>query len=617
MTIDQESNKSEGDKILSGLLGSETRAKILKILILNKEKSFRLSELTKKTKMDISGVHREISNLVSLNILKANKQTKKPEYRINKNQALFNGLLELFKKADSLSKKYFLFEEMPAGYPAVVADFMNVNVTNNYLKSKRINSRLSKTLSIYEYPKLEFFFYYKEFNKISKEVLEKLTNNPHFGTEDIEEAIKLSKKLSELADEIEEQNYAKFSNKEILRLLKKYHETYEEVHRRGWIANSSDMPDMLFTKHLLFILEEKIRKKGSLINGKNAFSKLTTPTEDSFIQVEYKQLLEILVEINSDKETKNIFKNLEPRHILTEIRGKFIGNKIEKHAHDYGWVGYGIIGPNWDETYFIGILSSLIKQNKDPKKLKEEIKRDRENLIKEQEKITKSIELDKNEQALFEVARGFVFTKGLRKDSMFKFFSRMELFYKEISRRLHVSLTDIRFCFPHEFDQLFSQDPKFIKTLHERQKFSICESSGPYESDLYLNGQAAKNYLEKLPFEEEESTQVSGLDGTCACPGRIRGKVKIINTPDQMEKMEKGDILVSIATSPDLVIAMKKAGAIVTDMGGITSHAAIVSRELNIPCVVGTKIATKALKDNMLVDVDATHGTAKILEDKK
>ena len=81
-----------------------------------------------------------------------------------------------------------------------------------------------------------------------------------------------------------------------------------------------------------------------------------------------------------------------------------------------------------------------------------------------------------------------------------------------------------------------------------------------------------------------------------------------------MNKMNKGDILVSIATDPDIVPAMKKAAAIVTEQGGVTSHAAIVSRELRIPCVIGTKIATKVLKDNDLVEVDATKGIIKILK---
>ncbi len=78
--------------------------------------------------------------------------------------------------------------------------------------------------------------------------------------------------------------------------------------------------------------------------------------------------------------------------------------------------------------------------------------------------------------------------------------------------------------------------------------------------------------------------------------------------------MQKGDILVSIATDPDIVPAMKKAAAIVTEQGGVTSHAAIVSRELGTPCVIGTKIATKVFKDGDLVEVDAVKGIVKLIK---
>ena len=96
--------------------------------------------------------------------------------------------------------------------------------------------------------------------------------------------------------------------------------------------------------------------------------------------------------------------------------------------------------------------------------------------------------------------------------------------------------------------------------------------------------------------------------------GHAKGRVKIVIRPSDMGKMNKGDILVSIATDPDIVSAMKKAAAIVTEQGGVTSHAAIVSRELGIPCVIGTKIATKVLHDGDLVEVDATKGIIKVLK---
>lgn len=98
------------------------------------------------------------------------------------------------------------------------------------------------------------------------------------------------------------------------------------------------------------------------------------------------------------------------------------------------------------------------------------------------------------------------------------------------------------------------------------------------------------------------------LQGMSASPGKARGKVKIILDPSEIGKMEKGDILVTAMTNPLFVPAMEKAAAIVTDEGGITCHAAIVSRELGIPCVVATKRATEVLKDGMEITVDGTEG---------
>ncbi len=81
----------------------------------------------------------------------------------------------------------------------------------------------------------------------------------------------------------------------------------------------------------------------------------------------------------------------------------------------------------------------------------------------------------------------------------------------------------------------------------------------------------------------------------------------VVNKED-VDKVKEGDILISPATNPDLIIAMKKAAAFVTDRGGITSHAAIVARELKKPCIVGAGNATKILKDGDLIEVDAGEG---------
>ncbi len=123
---------------------------------------------------------------------------------------------------------------------------------------------------------------------------------------------------------------------------------------------------------------------------------------------------------------------------------------------------------------------------------------------------------------------------------------------------------------------------------------------------------AAEKKESSAPAEESEGVSIDKAEelvrGLPASPGLSIGPVKIIRSKDELPKVQVGDVLVTKMTSPDYVPAMKKAVAIVTDEGGMTSHAAIVSRELGIPCIVGTREATKKLEDGEKITVDATHG---------
>jgi phosphohistidine swiveling domain-containing protein len=107
---------------------------------------------------------------------------------------------------------------------------------------------------------------------------------------------------------------------------------------------------------------------------------------------------------------------------------------------------------------------------------------------------------------------------------------------------------------------------------------------------------------------------VKEVKGVVASKGIVNGRVKVILDPkNEAEKFEKGDILVTSMTRPEFLPLMSLAGAFVTDEGGISSHAAIVARELKKPCIIGTKNGTRVLKDGDMVEVDANNGIVKIL----
>jgi pyruvate,water dikinase len=109
-------------------------------------------------------------------------------------------------------------------------------------------------------------------------------------------------------------------------------------------------------------------------------------------------------------------------------------------------------------------------------------------------------------------------------------------------------------------------------------------------------------------------TSVLEIRGFVASVGHAKGTVKVIQTIEDASKLQVGDVLVISMTRPEHTIFMKKSAAIITDDGGITSHAAIVSRELGKPCIIGTKIATQVLKDGDEVEVDANKGIVKVFK---
>ncbi len=163
---------------------------------------------------------------------------------------------------------------------------------------------------------------------------------------------------------------------------------------------------------------------------------------------------------------------------------------------------------------------------------------------------------------------------------------------------------------------------ELIGLLQGKEMTNIPNRSGHVIRGLFsrykdILGKPAEKIHKQLEHIEVGLKEFSGNIGS---KGLYTGTVKIIhfsvdtNFVAEIKAMKKGQVLVSSSTGPEMILACKKAGAIITDEGGIISHAAVISREIGIPSIIDTKIATKVLKDGDMVEVNANVGVVKILK---
>lgn len=132
-----------------------------------------------------------------------------------------------------------------------------------------------------------------------------------------------------------------------------------------------------------------------------------------------------------------------------------------------------------------------------------------------------------------------------------------------------------------------------------------------------ITGQTFREFCDSHDLEcptIETPNSITELVGTPVYAGKVRGKVKIVRNLRDAGIFDKGDVLVTIMTNVNYLSAMKRAKALVTDEGGVTSHAAIVAREFKIPTVTATKVATQVLKDGDLIEVDGEKGVVTVLK---
>ncbi len=197
----------------------------------------------------------------------------------------------------------------------------------------------------------------------------------------------------------------------------------------------------------------------------------------------------------------------------------------------------------------------------------------------------------------------------LKKVMMQQAFYYVNILLSQIGKQFGASFSDMQWYTPIEVENLLAHriQPLPQRLITTRKKCCILEVT--QRSTRVLVGPRAQTLIRSI--EGRLNTKAKIITGIVGNAGVVSGTVRVILNPRLVKKLKKGTILVTGMTTPDFIPLMRVAAAIVTDEGGVTCHAAIVARELGIPCVIGAKIATKLLKDGDRVEVDATRGIVK------
>jgi len=267
-----------------------------------------------------------------------------------------------------------------------------------------------------------------------------------------------------------------------------------------------------------------------------------------------------------------------------------------------------MIGDPWTMKDFFIRLSQV----SDPKHMIKDHVGKKSKDKKEYKKLIKRFNFSSKTVDIIRAVKEYTYLRTYKKDVTTLGDFRMRSLLKEIGKRFGFSFDEIIYHSVGEICELLSDGSKLKKAIiKERfEDFAIIMDG---KNEKVISGNDLKDYKQTWG-EELVKKDVIEIQGEIASKGCGKGKVRVIVDRRLISSFQKGEVLVTTMTTPDFVPAMRKSVAIVTDEGGILCHAAIISRELGKPCIIGTEVATKILKTGDLVEVDAADGIVKILK---
>lgn len=390
--------------------------------------------------------------------------------------------------------------------------------------------------------------------------------------------------LNATAKTIQKKEFSKCSNRELKQLFSYFVESYQNA--SCFLAIFPAIGNRIEK-----LIAEKLKEKNIL---EEKVYLLTFPKKENEAAKERRELLKIATEIKK-RDVRNIEKDT------------YVQEKIKKHIREFSWLGLRwFLGKPVNKEEIIERLKYLSTSN--PEKELKEIKKRKNQLESEAKKILSVI--DKETKAFVALAQEYVYLRTYRTDMINKASGRLYPFFTDIARRLGFSYQEVIYLLPEEINKGLEGKHINKKLIKERKK----GFASLYINDRYslITGSELAAFKKREGIMEKETGETE-LKGMVACKGKAKGIVKVVLSMDEISKVEQGDILVAVMTFPAYIPAMEKAAAFVTNEGGILCHAAIVAREMNRPCIIGTKIATQILKDGDLVEVDAEKGIVRKL----
>ncbi|MBU0471218.1 MAG: hypothetical protein KKF65_01230 [Nanoarchaeota archaeon] len=369
-------------------------------------------------------------------------------------------------------------------------------------------------------------------------------------------------KIKKLAKEINNQNIKEKTNLELRNIFLKFMSKYNYA-----------MAFIYLPWFIEPIFEDIIRKElRSKAKGKN-------------LKDYYRKLINI----------SGVYRDEEKLELL-KIATNPTKSKIRTHAKKYSWIKTYIYSV---KPYTEKEIKERIKELRNPSQELEKLEKDVESREQEFQKTIKELNIDKK---LFEVikdARKHVLTRDYRMRLLSETHYYIKPFIEELGKRFGLKYEEIIQCSIKDIFSMFKQK----EIINERRmKHTIFYAKNKLKVYSGIELEKAKKFLR---VKKKELTIIKGF---IAQEGKVVGRAKIIKDIYNIGTIRKGDIIIATMTTPDFTEALEKVAAIVTDEGGITCHAAIISREMNIPCIIGTKNATKVFKDGDLVEVDANKG---------